>query len=78
MDKNKILYCEKAKCLDNCPVNFNAVCKPMTNETMTRNDPKLNKCVCSNGWGGTDCSEKIFVSFKLVYKYQKKKKKKNN
>lgn len=29
-----------------------------------KNDPKKNKCVCNNGWGGNNCNVQILEDFR--------------
>ncbi|ORY18280.1 hypothetical protein LY90DRAFT_517451 [Neocallimastix californiae] len=57
---NKYYYCEYPKCdLTTCP-NENANCEKGDLENI--NTIKSNHCICKGGWGGNNCSEKIYAN----------------
>ncbi|ORX77658.1 hypothetical protein BCR32DRAFT_270514 [Anaeromyces robustus] len=68
---NDIYYCENPICKSSCPVKTSAKCLPYIKEGI--NDINKNICVCTNGWTGNNCSEKIFVNFsnfeKILYTF---------
>jgi len=64
---NKYYYCEYPKCdLTTCP-NENANCEKGDLENI--NTIKSNHCICKGGWGGNNCSEKIYanIRYKFIY-----------
>ncbi|OUM68068.1 hypothetical protein PIROE2DRAFT_4352 [Piromyces sp. E2] len=56
-DKKGILYCENAKCNDDCPINTSAECIPYYKENI--NIANINICSCLNGYGGSNCENNI-------------------
>ncbi|OUM61162.1 hypothetical protein PIROE2DRAFT_12876 [Piromyces sp. E2] len=58
-EKNKIQYCEDARCNENCPVDISARCIPFKNGEI--NDINKNLCECLSGWEGEICIPNYFI-----------------
>ncbi|OUM59346.1 hypothetical protein PIROE2DRAFT_15145 [Piromyces sp. E2] len=61
--RNNIPTCENPICRESCPVGISAKCEPFYK---SKNDIKLNKCVCLSGFEGENCNQKIFLDYSTL------------
>jgi len=64
-DMNGILYCENPKCYKSCPVDISASC---VSPSKFENNIHNNNCTCYEGYGGDNCTQKIFIEFSTYKK----------